>query len=65
MKRLLRKLKEVPRVQDALRIFGKGPASTFSGSRMPDGSPVPVETIMQAYGVDRARAAQIATRQTR
>jgi hypothetical protein len=63
---MLRKfLKEKTRVLDALRIFGGKHASGERGIRMPDGSPVPVEHIMSTFGVDHARAAEIAQRQTR
>lgn len=63
---MLRKLlKETPRVLDGLRLFGGRRRPEFRGMRMPDGSPVPVELIMKTHGVDRARAEDIARRQTR
>lgn len=59
-------LKEKARVLDSLRVVGGGRRGPpFRGMRMPDGSPVPVETIMEQFGVDRARAEAIAKRQTR
>ena len=63
---MLRKLlKEKTAVLDTLRIFGGKRAAGARGMRMPDGSPVPIEHIMKAFGVNRERAAEIAQRQTR
>ena len=57
IRQLLKKL-ETPRVQDALRIFGKARANTLSGRRieMSDGSPVTVEHIMNVYQLPRDQA---------
>jgi hypothetical protein len=63
---MLRKLlKEKTRMLDTLRLFGGKRAAGERGMRMPDGSPVPVEHIMKAFGVNRDRATEIAQRQTR
>lgn len=59
------KLKEVPQILDRLLIRGGGRMPRFRGIRMPDGSPVPVELIMQAFGVGREEAERIQERQTR
>ncbi len=60
-----RLMKERVRVEDRLRVFGGRKARESRGIRMPDGSPVTVETIMKTHGVTRERATEIARRQTR
>lgn len=64
---MLRKLfKEVPQVLDRIRVTGGSPRKAkFRGIRMEDGSPVPVGVIQKQFGVDLARAEQIAARMTR
>jgi len=66
LQRVRHLLKERTQMLDGIRIFGgrKGPAQA-RGMRMPDGSPVSVEHIMKTFGVTRARAEEIAQRQTR
>jgi hypothetical protein len=56
-------LKEVVRVKDRIAVVG-GLSSTGRGIRMPDGSPVPVETIMKEFGVSREQAEEIAKRRS-
>lgn len=59
-------LKDRPKIWDSLRLWpGQVRDVTFRGMRMPDGSPVTVDTIMRTHGVARARAEEIARRQTR
>ena len=57
--------KELPRVTDRLRVQGGLRNPDFRGMRMPDGSPVPVELIMETYGVDRPAAEKISQRNSR
>lgn len=54
-------LKEVVRITDKVRVIG-GERARGRGIRMADGSPVSVEHIMKAYGVDREKAEEIARR---
>lgn len=58
-------LKDKAKVFDRLRVQGGGSRPRFRGMRMPDGSPVPVDHIMNTHGVSRERAEEIARRQTR
>ena len=62
---LRRLLKEIPRVVDSVRVRGAPLLTRRRGSRMPDGAPLGVDRIMEAYGVDRPRAEEISRRQTR
>ena len=57
-------LKDVPQVVDRIQVIG-GVSSTGRGIRMPDGAPVPVEIIMQQFGVNREKAEEIAARRSR
>lgn len=53
-------------MKDILRVVG-GVSSTptHQGIRMSDGSPVPVEVIMEQFGVSREEAEKIARRPSR
>ncbi len=62
---LRRLLKEKAQVFDRVRVEGGGPRPRFRGMRMADGSPVPIELIMQSHGVSREEAEIIQKRQTR
>lgn len=57
-------LKDVPRVMDRIQIVG-GVSSTGRGIRMPDGTEVPVELIMEKFGVSQEKAEEIAARRSR
>lgn len=58
-------LKDRPKVFDQIRVLGGGPKPRYRGIRLPNGEPVPVETIMEKFGVSREEAELIAQRQTR
>lgn len=62
---LRRLMKETQKVVDRVSMLGGGRGPKWRGMRMPDGSPVSVETIMRTHGVDRERAEKIAQRQNR
>jgi hypothetical protein len=58
--------KEAVRIRDTLTVtLSKVVSSSRRGVFMADGSPVPVETIQEAFGVSRERAEEIARRYTR
>lgn len=63
LKKLLKK-KDTARVVDSLKIFG-GTKSTRGGIFMDDGSPVPVELIMEQFGVSQDEAERIVRERTR
>ncbi len=56
--------KDIVRLKDTLKVSG-GVSSTGRGIRMPDGSPVPVETIMREFGVSQEEAEKISKRNAR
>jgi len=62
---MLRRLLDKARITDRLRVVGGRERPRFRGMRMPDGSPVPVELIMETHGVAWEEAERIARRQTR
>ncbi len=57
--------KDVPRVLDRIRVSGGAGRAKFRGIRLPDGSPVPVEVVMEQFQVSREAAEKIAARMTR
>lgn len=61
-----RLFKERPRVREVMRVLGGSPKRPrFRGMRLPNGDPVPVDCIMEQFGVSREAAERIAQRQTR
>jgi hypothetical protein len=59
------RLKDTPKIKDRVVVSGGGIRPSFRGMRMPDGSAVPIELIMETHRVSREEARRIATRQTR
>ena len=60
-----RLFKDTPKIFDRIRVSGGAKKATFRGIRLADGSPVPVEVIMEKFQVSREEAEKIARRMTR
>jgi hypothetical protein len=63
LRKMLGAIKDAVRIEDEIKVTGA--SSTRRGIRMSDGSKVPVEQIMGAFGVSREQAEVISARRSR
>lgn len=57
--RTIKKLFDAPRIRDVVSLRGPRAKKGTPKMTMPDGSPVTVEHIMAAWGVDRVQAEKV------